>query len=220
MTQTQTGPQLKHRKDYREPDFWIDTADLDFDLGEKGTVVINRMTLRRNGNHDRPLVLHGEELETLGVDVDGKEWPKDRIQESGEELSISGLPANCVLTITVRNHPETNTALNGLYRSSGNFSTQCEAEGFRRITWFLDRPDVMAKYTTTITADKAKYPVMLSNGNKVSYAEIEGGRHRVKWEDPFKKPCYLFAPGGGQLEVPRWKFHHPKRAQGGLGNLG
>ncbi len=206
MTQTETGPQLKHRKDYREPDFWIETADLDFDLGEEGTVVTAVMGIVRNGKHDRALVLNGEEIETLSVQVDGKDWPTEQVHQEAEELTLSGLPERCVLRTQVRIHPETNTALSGLYRSSGNFSTQCEAEGFRRITWFLDRPDVMAKYTTTITAEKAKYPVMLSNGNRVHAEDLGDGRHRVKWEDPFKKPCYLFALVAGDLRCHAGTF--------------
>ncbi len=206
MTQTEAAPQRKFRKDYREPDFWIDSVDLEFDLAEQGSEVTAVIAFRRNGSHDRPLVLHGEELETLLVEVDGQAWPSDRWQAEAESLTVQGVGEAFTLKTRVRIHPESNTSLSGLYQSSGNFCTQCEAEGFRRITWFLDRPDVMAKYSTTITADKEKYPVMLSNGNRVSEEDLGDGRHRVRWEDPFKKPSYLFALVAGHLKCHAGSF--------------
>ena len=118
----------------------------------------------------------------------------------GDELTIHAPPARFELRTRVLIHPETNTALSGLYRSSGNFCTQCEAMGFRRITYFLDRPDVMARYRVSIEAEKERYPVLLSNGNRVGEADLPGGRHRVEWEDPFPKPSYLFALVAGDLK--------------------
>ena len=206
MTQTEAAAQRKFRKDYREPDFWIDTVDLEFDLGEAGTEVTATTQFRRNGSHDRALVLHGEELETLAVQVDGADWPSHQWSAEAEALTLEGVPDTFTLTTRVRIHPESNTSLSGLYLSSGNFCTQCEAEGFRRITWFLDRPDVMATYSTTITGDPAKYPVMLSNGNRVSEETLDDGRHRVRWEDPFKKPSYLFALVAGDLRCHSGTF--------------
>ncbi|MEZ6002749.1 MAG: M1 family aminopeptidase [Planctomycetota bacterium] len=199
MTQTQSAPARKYRKDYQQPDYWIDSVDLDFELGEDGTIVTCRAAVRRNGDHDRPLVLDGEELETLSIRIDGQLWGSDKYSEEAEKLSVHGVPASFTLETRVRIHPESNTSLSGLYKSSGNFCTQCEAEGFRRITWFLDRPDVMAVYSTTITGDKAKYPVLLSNGNRVEEADLGDGRHRVRWEDPHPKPSYLFALVAGNL---------------------
>ncbi len=206
MTQTEAAAQRKFRKDYREPDFWIDTVDLEFELGEDGTEVVATIAFRRNGSHERPLVLNGEELETLAVEVDGQAWPSHQWEAEAEALTIQSVPDTFTLKTRVRIHPENNTSLSGLYRSSGNFCTQCEAEGFRRITWFLDRPDVMAKYSTTITGSQEKYPVMLSNGNRVSEEDLGDGRHRVRWEDPFRKPSYLFALVAGNLKCHAGTF--------------
>ncbi|MDF1838213.1 MAG: aminopeptidase N, partial [Planctomycetota bacterium] len=206
MTSTEQAPLTKYRKDYQAPDYTIDTVDLDFHLGEDGTLVDSKMRVLRNGDHTRPLILDGEELETLKVSVDGQEWPASQVQIEEEKLTIDGLPADFTLEISVRNHPETNTKLNGLYKSSGNFCTQCEAEGFRRITWYLDRPDVMAIFSTTITADNAAYPILLSNGNKVADKDLGDGRRQVRWEDPFRKPCYLFALVAGSLKCHAGKF--------------
>jgi aminopeptidase N len=206
MTSTEIAPETKYRKDYQAPDYTIDTVDLVFDLGEDGTRVDSKLSVKRNGEHGRPLVLDGEELETLKVCVDGQEWPAAQVLVGEEKLTIEGLPGEFVLEISVRNHPETNTKLNGLYKSSGNFCTQCEAEGFRRITWYLDRPDVMAIFSTTITADNSLYPVLLSNGNKVADKDLGDGRRQVRWEDPFRKPCYLFALVAGKLSCHAGDF--------------
>lgn len=205
--QTLDAPAPKYRKDYRAPDFWIDTVTLDFDLGETETIVTCETTIRRaDGAAGAPLVLMGEELETLEVAVDGQVLEAGGWTATDEELTVASVPDAFTLRTKVRIHPETNTALMGLYRSSGNFCTQCEAEGFRRITWFLDRPDVMATYRVTMTADKAKYPVLLSNGNRLRAQDLEGGRHMAEWEDPFKKPSYLFALVAGDLHCHRGTF--------------
>ena len=203
---TTDAPQPKFRKDYCPPDFLVDSVDLEFDLEEEGTTVRARIAMVRNGAADAPLVLKGEELETLSVAVDGVERGADGFTVSGDELVIPDVPDRFTLETAVRIHPENNTSLMGLYKSSGNFCTQCEAEGFRRITWFLDRPDVMATYRVTLTADRAKYPVLLSNGNRISEEDLDDGKYRVVWEDPFKKPSYLFALVAGDLHCHQGDF--------------
>jgi len=203
------APEPKFRKDYQPPAFWITDVELEFDLGEDGTEVRATLAIERNsaaGTPDAPLILDGEGLETLEVQLDGVTLDPDRITLGAEHLTIARMPARCVLTTRVRMHPETNSQLSGLYRSSGNFCTQCEAEGFRRITWFLDRPDVMARYRVTITADKERYPVLLSNGNRLGVEDLPQGRHCAKWEDPFPKPSYLFALVAGRLACHAGSF--------------
>jgi len=202
-------PQAVFRGDYSPPDYWIESVDLDFELGEEETRVHARLVIRRReelSGDVPPLTLVGEELECLGVWLDGKPLSEGQYRATPEQLVIDGPPAQFELETRVRIKPQENTALSGLYRTAGNFCTQCEAMGFRRITYFLDRPDVMARYTTTITADKAEYPIMLSNGNRVLEEDLEGGRHRVRWEDPFPKPSYLFALVAGNLLAHRGTF--------------
>lgn len=200
------APKTTYRKDYREPEFWIDDVELDFDLADDGVIVAAKLQMRRRQGaaSDAPLTLLGDELETLSVSVDGAQLASGEAGyvASSESLTVHAVPADessFTLETKVRIHPETNKTLSGLYRSSGNFCTQCEAEGFRRITWFLDRPDVMATYRVRIEADKEKYPVLLSNGNRIGQGEAANGRHWVRWEDPFRKPSYLFALVAGQL---------------------
>ncbi|MFQ5503468.1 MAG: aminopeptidase N [Planctomycetota bacterium] len=191
-------PQPVYRKDYEEPACWIDSIDLCFDLGEHATEVRSRMHLRRNGEKPE-LVLDGRDLELLELRLDGKELGPDAYRLDESSLTLLSVPEEFELETRVSIKPHLNTALTGLYKSSGNFCTQCEAEGFRRITFFLDRPDVMARYTTTIVADRERYPVLLSNGNRTETEELGDGRHRVKWVDPFPKPSYLFALVAGNL---------------------
>ena len=202
-------PQAVLREDYCPPDYWIDSADLCFDLGEEQTEVRARLEIRRRGDlvgDAPPLILAGEELECLEVRLDGEVLPTRAYQLGEDELRIDSPPERFQLETRVRIKPHENTALSGLYRTSGNFCTQCEAMGFRRITYFLDRPDVMARFTTTITADKDRCPVMLSNGNRVEEEDLGDGRHRVRWEDPFPKPSYLFALVAGDLRAHRGVF--------------
>ncbi|MCP3915356.1 MAG: aminopeptidase N [bacterium] len=197
-----TEPVRIHRKDYRVPHFWIDSVHLRFELGEEETLVRAKIAFRRNADArtpDAPLALVGEELELLSLAIDGHTVNPSRYTQTAEDLVIQDVPDRFTLQSEVRIHPEKNTKLMGLYKSSGNFCTQCEAEGFRRITWFLDRPDVMARYTTEIIADPERYPVMLSNGNRIDTGNLPDGRRRVVWEDPFKKPSYLFALVAGDL---------------------
>jgi aminopeptidase N len=185
------------RADYTAPAYWIDTVDLCFDLEPLKTRVLNKMTLRRNPDvAPQPLRLDGEELNLARVLVNGQ---GASFKMDGSQLVLCDLPDAFELEIFTTTCPAKNTKLMGLYVSNDSFFTQCEAEGFRRITYFLDRPDVMASYTVTLRADKAKYPVLLSNGNLVAHGALEDGRHFAKWVDPHKKPSYLFALVAGQL---------------------
>lgn len=188
------------REDYTAPAFWIDSVELTFDLDPAKTRVLNKMRLRRNPEvAAQALKLDGEELNLARVLVNGQ---GTSFKTEGDQLVLENLPTGTDafdLEIFTTCTPEKNSKLMGLYVSQGTFFTQCEAEGFRRITYFLDRPDVMASYTVTLRADKKKYPVLLSNGNLVEQGELEGGRHYAKWVDPHKKPCYLFALVAGQL---------------------
>lgn len=198
----QDTPKTIYLNDYQPPDYWIDTVELDFDLGETTTTVQSRLTFRRNTEKSlatHPLILQGEELILQSVALNGETLPSQAYSQDAKTLTIPQVPETFLLEIETQIKPQENTALEGLYKSSGNFCTQCEAEGFRRITYFLDRPDVMARYTTTITADQYKYPILLSNGDLVEQKQLPNQRHLAKWEDPFKKPSYLFALVAGDL---------------------
>jgi len=188
------------RENYTAPAFWIDTVDLIFDLEPAKTRVLNKMRLRRNPEvAAQPLRLDGEELNLARVLVNGG---GTSFKMDGNVLVLENLPEGTEpfeLEIFTTCNPEKNTQLMGLYVSQGTFFTQCEAEGFRRITYFLDRPDVMASYSVTLRASKAQYPVLLSNGNLVEQGDLDDGRHFAKWVDPHKKPCYLFALVAGKL---------------------
>ena len=189
-----------NRTDYSAPAYWIDTVDLCFDLDPAKTRVLNKMTLRRNADVPaQPLRLNGEELNLSRVLVNGQ---GTSFKMDGNQLVLENLPEGhepFQLEIFTTCLPSKNTKLMGLYASQDSLFTQCEAEGFRRITYFLDRPDVMALYTVTLRADKAKFPVLLSNGNLVEQGALSDGRHFAKWVDPHKKPAYLFALVAGQL---------------------
>jgi aminopeptidase N len=196
------APSATLLKDYCAPDYGINTVDLHFDLHEELTRVTARLALIANYDPSRgpkALVLHGEKLKLLSLKLDGQSLPAEAYAVDAETLTIHAVPQAFTLEIETEIKPQENKALEGLYKSGGHFCTQCEAEGFRKITYFYDRPDVMARYTTTIAADKAKYPVLLSNGNQIAQGDLDGGRHWVKWEDPFKKPSYLFALVAGDL---------------------
>jgi len=191
---------VTRRLDYAPPAFWIDTVELTFDLDPAKTRVLSKMRLRRNpAAPAEALVLDGEDLNLARVLVNGQGWS---FRVEGRQLALDNLPpgdAPFELEIFTTCAPEKNTQLMGLYLSGGDFFTQCEAEGFRRITYFLDRPDVMAAYTVTLRADKSRYPVLLAGGNLVASGDLEGGRHFATWHDPHKKPCYLFALVAGRL---------------------
>ncbi len=206
MTET---PTAIHRHDYRPPPFLIDDVDLHFTLDPATTVVRSRLTLRRNPAHGDPaaaLHLDGEALTLRAVRLDGETLSANRysLRPDGS-LVIPDLPDACVLEIDVENAPEKNSELSGLYTSGGNFFTQCEAEGFRRITYFPDRPDVMARFTATVVADRAAVPVLLSNGN-LEASGVEGATHWARWADPHPKPSYLFALVAGDLVAVRDSF--------------
>jgi aminopeptidase N len=196
------SPKTIRRGDYAPPAFLIDTVDLDFALDPAATTVKSRLAFRRNpaAAADAPLRLDGEGLTLLEARLDGTVLPEARLLIGADgSLTIADPPAAGVLETSVRIAPERNTALSGLYTSGGNFYTQCEAEGFRRITFFPDRPDVMSRYCVTITADRARVPVLLSNGNPAGSGDAGDGRHWVRWVDPHPKPSYLFALVAGDL---------------------
>ncbi|WP_028454814.1 aminopeptidase N [Chitinilyticum litopenaei] len=196
-----TDRQAIRRLDYTAPAYLIDRVDLSFELDETDTRVSNRLVIKRNKGTaaDTPLVLHGEGLQLDSLKLDGAPLPASAYQRDEHSLTIAAMPEEAILEIVTRVNPASNTSLMGLYVSGGNFFTQCEAEGFRKITYYLDRPDVMAKFTTTLIADRQKYPVLLSNGNRVGAGQMDRGRHWVKWVDPFRKPSYLFALVAGKL---------------------
>jgi aminopeptidase N len=203
------APTTIHLKDYTPPPFLIPVVDLDVDLQPDHARVSASLTVRRNprsADPKAPLVLDGSELELESVLLDGRKLSAREFTLAGEQLTIPGLPDECRLETVVRIRPAQNTRLMGLYASKDGYFTQCEAEGFRRITYFVDRPDVMARYTNTIHADKARYPVLLSNGNPVGRGDEAGGRHWVKWEDPFPKPSYLFAMVAAKLDKLEDRF--------------
>jgi len=197
----------KYRLDHQPPLFQVDSIFLDFDLQEEGTNVSSNIVFRRDGGEKCDLVLDGEEMELSSISINEQELSADdySINETSLTIPSTHLPDGTdtfTLQSKVLIHPEDNSALSGLYKSGSMFCTQCEAEGFRRITYFLDRPDVMTKYQVRVEGELEKYPVLLSNGNLMESGEVEGGesnRHFAIWEDPFKKPCYLFALVAGDL---------------------
>jgi len=196
-------PVTIHLKDYTPPAFLIATADLDVDIQEEFARVRAKLAVRRNPaakDRQAPLVLDGDEVELESAAIDGRTLAAAEYVLDAEHLTIASVPDAFTLDTVVRIEPRKNTKLMGLYASKDGYFTQCEAEGFRRITFFIDRPDVMARYTTTIHADRARYPVLLSNGNQVARGDEPGGRHWVKWEDPFPKPSYLFAMVAAKLD--------------------
>ncbi len=197
-------PTTVHLKDYRAPDYLVERVELHFELLDAGTTVTARLDVRRNPLHAAegaaPLVLDGVGLELLEISLDDEELEAGSWQVEEERLVVHSVPERFSLETVSRVHPENNTSLEGLYRSGSMYCTQCEAQGFRKITWFVDRPDVLSAFRTTIVADRERYPVLLSNGNDVASGELEDGRHWVTWENPFPMPCYLFALVAGNLE--------------------
>jgi aminopeptidase N len=207
MADARIAPQTPHvtrREDYRAPDWTVPEIALDFDLDPIATRVRATLKVERSGTHDRPLVLNGDGLAAESVMVDGAEaqgWTMD-----GPDLVIPLTGTAHVIETVVTIAPERNTQLQGLYASQGMLCTQCEAEGFRRITFFPDRPDVLSKYKVRMTADKVRFPVLLANGDPVAQGELEGGRHWAEWHDPFNKPSYLFALVAGDLVANKGQF--------------
>ena len=204
-----TAPRETRLADYRPPAFLVDNVELSFDLDEAATRVRSRMTVRRNAasmDAGAPLSLDGEALTLLRVALNGEELGANRYLVEDGKLLIPDMPDSAMLEIETRIAPKDNTELSGLYTSNGSFFTQCEAEGFRRITYFPDRPDVMARFTTTITADATAVPIMLSNGNPGAIEDAGNGRHRITWTDPHPKPSYLFALVAGDLVAVKDQF--------------
>ena len=202
-------PQMIYLKDYQAPEYLIDETHLTFELFDDHSLVHAQLVMRRNparGAGLPPLVLDGQLLELLSVQLDDTELSAADYQLTPDHLTLHPQAESFTVDTSVRIHPETNTALEGLYKSSGMFCTQCEAEGFRKITYYLDRPDVMSKFTTTLSADKHNFPVLLSNGNPIASGPEDDGRHWATWEDPFMKPAYLFALVAGDLWCVEDKF--------------
>jgi aminopeptidase N len=192
--------QTIYRKDYTPPSYLVDTVEMGFDLDPEITRVATRMTLTRNpDSRSKSLVLFGEALELVQLRMNGKAVTRRGYTLNDGTLEIFNAPDKVTLEIETVLHPNLNTSLMGLYVSNGNFFSQCEAEGFRKITYFPDRPDVMAKYKVMLRADKEQYPVLLSNGNLIEEGDLGDGRHYAVWEDPFRKPSYLFALVAGKL---------------------
>ena len=195
-------PRTIRLQDYQAPDYLIDETHLTFELFEDHALVHSRLAMRRNADRQGvlpPLVLHGQELELVSAAFDDQAVTPAEYQVDEFGLTLHPQTPAFELSITTRIEPQNNTALEGLYKSGGMFCTQCEAEGFRKITYYLDRPDVMSRFTTTVMADRGSYPILLSNGNLIASGEHEGGRHWATWEDPFPKPAYLFAVVAGDL---------------------
>jgi len=201
-------PKTIYLKEYTPPKYWIDRVNLKFELCEEETRVVAELSLKRNDSVSgaNTLALHGEQLRLGSLYIDKNKLDESAYTVTEEQLTIHDVPDQFVLKTETFIKPQENTSLEGLYKSSGNYCTQCEAEGFRKITYYLDRPDVMAKFTTTVVANKEKYPVLLSNGNPVDSGDLDDGMHFVTWEDPFKKPCYLFALVAGDLECIEDQF--------------
>ncbi|MBQ4890997.1 aminopeptidase N [Shewanella sp. MMG014] len=198
-----TQAQAKHLKDYQAPAYTISHIDLNFDLKGNETTVVATSKVQRVGQHTENLILVGEQINLQSVLINGD---KAQYQEANNELVIQTSLDDFELTLVTLQDPEANSSLEGLYMSDGAYCTQCEAEGFRRITYFLDRPDVLAIYTVRVEADKTAFPFLLSNGNLVEKGETTAGRHYVRWEDPFPKPSYLFALVAGDFDLLEDKF--------------
>ena len=200
-------PKPVYLKDYRVPDFLIEETVLKFDLHEDYTRVTSGLVIQRNlaANNDNPLILQGQDLVLEQVSVDNRQKTALDYQLTSQSLTLE-VPDRCLFSCVTTIYPRDNTSLEGLYQSGGMYCTQCEAEGFRKITFYLDRPDVMSVFTTTIIADQATYPVLLSNGNLINTGVLSEGRHWARWHDPFKKPAYLFALVAGDLASIKDQF--------------
>ena len=203
-----SGRSVIRREDYRQPDWWTRRIELDVDLHPTRTIVRSRLTVERNpeANGTPDLLLDGDGLELIEVRVDGELLPPERRVREPAGLRVIGLAGDCVVEITQACDPKGNTALSGLYLSNGVFCTQCEAQGFRRIAFFQDRPDVMSVYRVRLAGNRRTEPVLLSNGNPVEAGELPDGRHYAVWEDPFPKPAYLFALVAGDLALLQDSF--------------
>jgi aminopeptidase N len=209
--------------DYRPADFTISTVYLTIFLNDSCSQVVSELSVIRQGGSTQSLVLNGEKLRLTELSIEGESIPEECYTISEDLLTIShdALPTKKQfnLIITTEINPLTNTALEGLFKSGDAFCTQCEAEGFRRISYYLDRPDVMATFTTKVIADKSLYPYLLSNGNKIDEGDLDHNRHFVTWHDPFPKPCYLFALVAGDFDLLEDFFHNGIRQKSGLRNF-
>ncbi|PNP99380.1 aminopeptidase N [Sphingobium sp. SA916] len=212
-----TVPHIVRREDYRPPDWLVPDIALDFDLDAAATRVHATLSVTRNGDHDRPLKLDGDGLLPLEIRVDGNPLAADQWSMDSGALVIALPDAVHIVETLVEIAPQNNSKLMGLYASGGLLCTQCEAEGFRRITFFPDRPDVLSRYSVRMAADKALYPVLLANGDPVEQGELPGGRHWARWNDPFPKPCYLFALVAGDLACNADRFVTMSRREVQLG---
>ncbi|WP_404402934.1 aminopeptidase N [Idiomarina seosinensis] len=195
----------KYRNDYQAPQFTIEQVDLTFELDPQDTRVTNIMVVERQGDHQQPLVLDGESITLESLQLDGQAVPEQDVTISDQQLTIATTKSRFTLTVINRINPSTNKALEGLYLADNTYCTQCEAEGFRRITYYLDRPDVLARFTTTIIADKNQYPFLLANGNLLDQQD-KGEKRIASWQDPYPKPSYLFALVAGDFDVLRDTF--------------
>ncbi|MCB1557870.1 MAG: aminopeptidase N [Alphaproteobacteria bacterium] len=203
---TETAPKTVFLKDYKKPDFKVLSLELFFSIEDEGAVVTSKASYVKDNPDAKSLLLDGENMELLDVILDGTRLTSDTYQLGEHNLKIDSVPEQFTLEITTKFDPAANTALEGLYKSGDTYCTQCEAQGFRRITYFQDRPDVMTVFTTRIEAPKDLCPVLLSNGNLIDSGEIDQGRHFAVWHDPFAKPCYLFALVAGRLEYIQDEF--------------
>ncbi|MCQ1060449.1 aminopeptidase N [Photobacterium sp. ZSDE20] len=197
-------PTAKYRSDYQAPEFTISDLSLEFDLHDTATRVVAISKVEQQVEGATSMELDGDALTLVRLEINGESWTD--YAESEGKLTVNGLPASFEMLIETEINPEANTLLEGLYKSGGAYCTQCEAEGFRRITYYLDRPDVLARFTTKVIADKAQYPYLMSNGNRVDEGDLDNGRHWVQWQDPFPKPSYLFALVAGDFDVLRDKY--------------
>ena len=204
------NPSTIYLKNYTQSNFLIEKTDLKFELNDEISFVTSNLVVRKNlhvPNVDPTLMLHGNKnLQLLWIEVDGVRLEDDSFHKTDTDLSIPNMPDSFELSIKVSIKPQENTTMMGLYRSRTMFCTQCEAEGFRSITYFLDRPDVMSEYTTTIVADSQRYPILLSNGNLIDEGTLKDGKHYAIWNDPHKKPSYLFALVAGSLSFVEDSF--------------
>ncbi|MGB2260527.1 MAG: aminopeptidase N, partial [Porticoccaceae bacterium] len=203
-------PQTIYLKDYKVSSFLVDSTDLVFELGDTQTKVTTSLAVRRNSGSDDQTgafeLNRKGDVELQWIEVDGRRLEPADYSLTDNLLSLHNLPANSVVKTEVLIQPQLNTSMMGLYRSRTMYCTQCEAEGFRRITFFPDRPDIMSVFTVKIIADKTAYPVLLSNGNAIERGDLDAGRHFVTWHDPFKKPSHLFALVAGTLAVVEDSF--------------
>jgi aminopeptidase N len=191
----------RYLSDFQISNFSITNVDLTFELADTSTIVTNVMRIKRENAEAKQLVLDGEQLKLISLNINQKALPESYYQASATQLTVNVNEDEFILTVVTEVDPVNNTSLEGLFKSGGAFCTQCEAEGFRRITYYLDRPDVMATFSTKVIADKKQYPYLLSNGNKTSEGDLPEGKHFTSWHDPHPKPCYLFALVAGDFDL-------------------